>query len=42
MQLTGLQRQELLLAIIIAYPNEADLKRMVSFELEENLNAIAG
>ncbi|MEH2456804.1 effector-associated domain EAD1-containing protein [Nostoc sp.] len=42
MQLTGIQRKELLLAIISAYPNEADLEIMVSFELEENLNAIAG
>ncbi|MBD2775896.1 effector-associated domain EAD1-containing protein [Iningainema tapete] len=42
MRLTGDQRKKLLEAITNAYPNRDDLEIMVSLQLEENLNAIAG
>ncbi len=42
MSLTGNQRKELVEAILDAYPEQFDLEMMVSVELEENLNAIAG
>ncbi len=42
LKLKGDQRQQLLQAIISAYPSETDLEMMVSFKLEENLDAIAG
>ncbi len=42
MELTGAQGKELREAIISAYPGKEKLKMMVSDELEENLDAIAG
>ncbi len=42
LKLKGDQRQQLLQAIISAYPSETDLEMMVSFKLDENLHAIAG
>ncbi|MDY6896753.1 MAG: SUMF1/EgtB/PvdO family nonheme iron enzyme [Cyanobacteriota bacterium] len=42
MGLTGSERKKLRQAIINAYPSKAKLKMMVSDELEENLDAIAG
>ncbi|AFY56877.1 hypothetical protein Riv7116_4456 [Rivularia sp. PCC 7116] len=42
MGLAGSERKKLRQAIINAYPSKAKLKMMVSDELEENLDAIAG
>lgn len=42
MNLSGSQRQILHEALLSAYPNDAQLSKMVSFELDENLNRIAG
>ena len=42
MNLSGAELRKLVNAIVRAYPTEADLAMMVEFELEENLNAIAG
>lgn len=42
MQLSGTELKKLVNAIISAYPTQEDLAMMVQFELEENLNAIAG
>jgi hypothetical protein len=42
MGLAGSKRKKLRQAIINAYPSKAKLKMMVSDELEENLDAIAG
>jgi len=40
--LTGSQREEILKAIVNAYPEESDLERVIDFKLEEKLNVIAG
>ena len=40
--ITGTEKKKLCQAIISAYPTKADLEIMVSDELEENLDAIAG
>jgi hypothetical protein len=42
MKLTGAQLQQILTALISAYPTVGALDRMVSFGLNENLQAIAG
>jgi hypothetical protein len=42
MFLSGVEVKKLVNAILSAYPTQDDLAAMVQFELEENLNAIAG
>lgn len=42
MKLSGADIKKLVNAIVSAYPTKEDLAMMVEFELEENLNAIAG
>ena len=42
MKLSGEDLKKLVNAIVSAYPTQDDLAMMVQFELEENLNAIAG
>jgi V8-like Glu-specific endopeptidase len=42
MKLSGADLKKLVNAIVSAYPTQEDLAMMVQFELEENLNAIAG
>ena len=42
MQLSGFESKKLLEALLAAYPSYDDLKVMVQFQLEENLEAIAG
>jgi hypothetical protein len=42
MQLNGIQRQQVHDALLSAFPNENDIKRLVSFGLNENLSAITG
>lgn len=42
MKLSGAEKRKLVNAIISAYPTKNDLAMMVQFELEENLEAIAG
>lgn len=42
MQLTGQQLKQFRDALLSAFPTSGDLAQMVSFELNENLNAIAG
>ncbi len=42
MKLSGDELKKLVKAIVSAYPTKNDLEMMVQFELEENLNAIAG
>jgi len=42
MKLSGAQLQQILSALISAYPTVGALDRMVSFGLDENLQAIAG
>jgi endonuclease G, mitochondrial len=42
MQLSGSELKKLVNAIISAYPTKNDLAMMVKFELDENLDAIAG
>lgn len=42
MRLTGYERERLCKAIISAYPSKTKLKMMVSYQLDENLDAIAG
>ena len=41
MGLSGSQRQQLQEALIDAFPDKASLERMLSFELDENLDEIA-
>ncbi len=41
MQLDGLQRKQLHAALLDAFPNKSDLELMVSFELSQDLGAIA-
>lgn len=42
MKLSGVELKKLVTAILSAYPTKEDLAMMVEFELEENLDAIAG
>jgi V8-like Glu-specific endopeptidase len=42
MKFSGAELQKLVNAIVSAYPTKEDLAMMVQFELEENLDAIAG
>ncbi|WP_424103285.1 effector-associated domain EAD1-containing protein [Moorena producens] len=42
MNLSGQQRKKLHEALINAFPDQSSLEQMVSFELDKNLNAIAG
>lgn len=42
MKLSGSDLKKLVNAIVHAYPTQDDLAMMVQFELEENLNAVAG
>jgi predicted NACHT family NTPase len=42
MSLSGQQRRELQNALIDAFPNTTSLERMLAFELDKNLRAIAG
>jgi vWA-MoxR associated protein C-terminal domain/vWA-MoxR associated protein middle region (VMAP-M) 1/Effector-associated domain 1 len=42
MKLSGNEQEKLIKAIVSAYPNKNDLEMMVRFQLEENLDAIAG
>ncbi|MEH2334375.1 effector-associated domain EAD1-containing protein [Nostoc sp.] len=42
MNLSGAELKKLVKAIVSAYPTKSDLAMMVEFELEENLEAIAG
>ncbi|MEC4814754.1 MAG: effector-associated domain EAD1-containing protein [Scytonema sp. PMC 1069.18] len=42
MDLSGQQRRELKEAFIDAFPDKASLEQMLSFELDKNLDAIAG
>ncbi|MDJ0580693.1 effector-associated domain EAD1-containing protein [Crocosphaera sp.] len=42
MKLSGAELKKLVNAIVSAYPTKSDLAMMVQFELEENLEAIAG
>src|SRR5579883_2962685 len=42
MSLSGQQRKEMLEALVSAFPTESSLEQMLSFELDKNLNAIAG
>lgn len=41
-KLTGEQREQLKLVFLDAFPDKASLERMLAFELERNLDAIAG
>ena len=42
MKLSGTQYKQLQEALLAAFPTQSDLEQMVSFELGENLNVIAG
>src|SRR6476661_5252422 len=42
MNLSGSELRRMVNAILSAYPTQADLAMMVQFELEENVDAIAG
>lgn len=42
LRLSGAQRRELLNALVSAFPSISDLRQMVSFELGQNLEQIAG
>jgi hypothetical protein len=42
MDLSGQQRKELKEVFIEAFPDKASLEQMLSFELDKNLDAIAG
>lgn len=42
MNLSGSELRRIVNAILSAYPTQADLAMMVQFELEENVDAIAG
>src|SRR5207253_6374689 len=42
LRLSGAQRRDLLNALVSAFPSISDLRQMVSFELGQNLEQIAG